>query len=171
VGDFLHRKGVPVARPLCCLLVSEGSLLLTEGLTRGIDYSSRWQQLPSEQEQKAMMTCAAQTLAQLHLLKYFHGDCQWNNLLWREGQCYVVNLDLAGKSRFGASRRAVDLARFTADAEEREIDPELYGLFLDTYVRAIEIPREQLLEKMKSPLAKFRSSHEQQHGVMAEPLL
>ena len=172
VSLALAGVGVPVPEPLCCMLSSEGLLLLTEALLRDSDYNALWQRAPSEEEARLMMRGAGQTLANLHLAGYTHGDCKWSNLLWIDRVCHLVDLD--GTRRrlvLGQRARARDIARFTISAEEAGASAQLLEDFLESYLNTTGAAREDLVRRMQPHLEKFRGRHRDRYGIAPQPLL
>ena len=119
-----------------------------------------------------MMRGAALTLSVLHRAGYTHGDCKWRNLLWIDGECFMVDLDGARRRRlFAARARARDVARFTVSAEEAGVPSSLLQAFLDSYVAHSGVAREELLRRMQPNLEKLRGRHLEKYGITPQPLL
>lgn len=168
----LAANGVPISRPLACVLVKEGVLMLSEGLYSVADYSRLWQAPPAKEEAERMMHCAGATLAAVHTAGYSHGNCRWDNLLWSEGECYLVDLDGTRRRRFRvAHHRARDLARFTVNAEEAGVSSDLLEVFLNSYLEVMCESQEPLIARMRPHLKKLRRRHESKYGIVAAPLL
>jgi len=171
-GLKLAARGVPVPRPFSCVLAFEGVLLLTEGLPEEGDYSRLWQAGPGREQALGMMRAAGETIAGIHAAGYTHGDCKWNNLVWSEQTCFLVDLDGARRPRFGAARRrARDIARFAVSAEEAGVATALLDEFLDSYLRRSGEDRDKLLKRMQPHLTKLRNRHRERYGVEPQPLL
>ncbi|MEZ5568370.1 MAG: lipopolysaccharide kinase InaA family protein [Halioglobus sp.] len=171
-GLVLAANGVLVPRPLSCAVVAEGALLLTEGLSGGGDYCQLWDARPSRDTLSRMMRGAGESIADLHVVGYTHGDCKWSNLLWSEERCYLVDLDGARRPRLlAASRRARDLARFTISAEEAGVPAAMLEEFLDSYLRKSGVDRDTLVRRMQPHLQKLRGRHLHKYGVEPHPLL
>tara|TARA_B100001540_G_scaffold301030_1_gene307056 strand:+ start:524 stop:1297 length:774 start_codon:yes stop_codon:yes gene_type:complete len=168
----LAASEVPIPRPLSCVLVSEGLLMLSEGLDSSRDYCALWEAGQSGEELYRMMRGAALTLSVLHRAGYTHGDCKWRNLLWIDGECFMVDLDGARRRRlFAARARARDVARFTVSAEEAGVPSSLLQAFLDSYVAHSGVAREELLRRMQPNLEKLRGRHLEKYGITPQPLL
>lgn len=171
-GLKLAAQGVPVPRPFSCVIVFEGVLLLTEGLPQEGEYSRLWQAVPGREQALGMMRAAGETIADLHGAGYTHGDCKWNNLVWSEQTCFLVDLDGARRSRFPAARRrARDIARFAVSAEEAGVSTALLDEFLDSYLRRSGEDRDKLRKRMQPHLTKLRHRHRERYGVEPQPLL
>jgi tRNA A-37 threonylcarbamoyl transferase component Bud32 len=167
----LLAKGVPVPRPLACLSVPEGILLLTEGMPDGRNLNDLWREQPASDELRQLVHGAGESVARLHLAGYAHGDCKWSNLLWTGQQCYLVDLDGAGKAAVGSAKQARDLARFTLNAEELAIGPELYELFLGSYLQGVSISRSVAIDRMMPVLRMLRDRHVAKYGERGRRLL
>lgn len=172
-GLKLAAQGVPVPRPFSCVIAFEGVLLLTEGLPEAGDYNRLWQAGPGREQSLGMMRAAGETIAGFHGAGYTHGDCKWNNLVWSEQTCFLVDLDGARRRPlFGAARRrARDIARFAVSAEEADVSTGLLDEFLDSYLRRSGEDRDQLLKRMQPHLTKLRNRHRERYGVEPQPLL
>ena len=169
---MLAARGVLVPRPLTCVLVAEGALVLSESMSEGGDYCQLWNANPGRETLNLMMRGAGETIADLHAAGFTHGDCKWNNLLWSEERCFLVDLDGARKPRLNrASRRARDLARFVISAEEAGVPKAMLEEFLDSYLHRSAADRESLLRLMQPHLRKLRGRHLQRYGVEPQPLL
>jgi tRNA A-37 threonylcarbamoyl transferase component Bud32 len=167
----LLAKKVPVPRPLACLLVSEGILLLTEGVPDGRNLNDLWNEQPAADEFRELMRGAGESVARLHRAGYAHGDCKWSNLLWTGRQCYLVDLDGASKTPIGSAKQARDLARFTLNAEELNIGPELYELFLESYLQGVGESRQAMIVRMMPILRVLRERHVARYGERGQRLL
>ncbi|MEZ5502777.1 MAG: lipopolysaccharide kinase InaA family protein [Halioglobus sp.] len=168
----LRARGVAVPRPLACLLVREGMLLLSEGLSGDGNLAELWrQQPPGAPEAMAMMRSIGENLALLHRSGYAHGSCRWGNLVWDGRRVYLVDLDRAFKSPLGSMAQAQDLARFTLNAEERHIGPQNYELFLSAYLQGIDESRRVVIERMLPFLYRFRDNHLVDYGAHGQRLV
>jgi tRNA A-37 threonylcarbamoyl transferase component Bud32 len=114
---------------------------------------------------------AGESVARLHRAGYAHGDCKWSNLLWTGGQCYLVDLDGAGKAPIGSAKQARDLARFTLNAEELDIGPELYEFFLQGYLQGVSVSRSVAIDQMMPSLRLLRDRHLAKYGERGRRLL
>ncbi len=171
-GLHLAAEGVPVPRPLCCVVVSEGLLVLSEAFVSDGDYCQIWNGSPGREQVRKMMRGAGETIAAAHSAGYTHGDCKWNNLLWYQETCFLVDFDGARKIRFSAeARMARDIARFTVSAEEAGVPGDMLEEFLDSYLRDSDLNRDRLIELMQPQLEKLRGRHFEQYGISPQPLL
>jgi len=162
---------VPVPRPRACLLVSGGMLLLTEGLAGGGNLNDLWREQPVQDKFRQLMHSAGESVAHLHRAGYAHGDCKWSNLLWTGNRCYLVDLDGVGKASIGSAKQARDLARFTLNAEELNIGPELYELFLESYLQGVGESRQAMIVRMMPILRVLRERHVVKYGERGQRLL
>jgi tRNA A-37 threonylcarbamoyl transferase component Bud32 len=160
----LAGKGIAVPRPLACLAVSEGMLILTEGLSGGGNLTEVWRTQSAAPGVDAIMRAAGETLAQLHAAGYTYGNCRWEHLFWDGQGVYLTMLDSIRKSPLGGIQQARDLAQFTANAEECVIGSVLYEQFLETYLQGINGNRREVVERMIRPLYRFRGQHMSRYG-------
>ena len=166
----LATNGVPVPRPLACLQVPEGLLLLTEAIAGGSDLADLWQQQPAGAEAGKLLQGAGAAIARLHRAGYAHGDCKWNNLLCARDQFYLVDLDGAHKASAGSARQARDVARFTLNAEELAIGLPRYEMFLASYLQGVDEPRTDVIAGMLPILHTLRARHLTKYGERGQPL-
>tara|TARA_R110002110_G_scaffold205066_7_gene417114 strand:+ start:252167 stop:252937 length:771 start_codon:yes stop_codon:yes gene_type:complete len=166
----LVAAGVPVPRPLACVNLDSGVMLLTEGLEDGVDMQTLWLSGPGAATLAALHS-AADALSKLHLAGYAHGDAKWSNLLWANDRMLLIDLDGARRCRIGGRRQARDLARFTLNAEERGVGSQLYKHFLDRYLGAVGGDREQVIRRMQPSLLKLRARHLARYGEGEHNLL
>jgi len=170
-GRALAARGLPVARPLSCLRVPEGELVLSAALPAGRTLDVLWAAAPGSPEAARMLAGAGASLAALHAQGYRHGDCKWSNLLWDGDTCFLLDLDATGRRRLRPRcERARDVARFTVNAEEVGVDAAGYEVFLDSYLRAGGGRRERLLADLQPALARLRGRHLARYGTRARPL-
>jgi tRNA A-37 threonylcarbamoyl transferase component Bud32 len=160
----LVGKGIAVPRPLACLAVSEGMVILTEGLSGGGNLTEVWRNQSAAPGADAMMRAAGESLAQLHAAGYAYGNCRWEHLFWNGQRVYLTMLDSTRKSPLGGVQQARDLAQFTANAEEFGIGSVLYEQFLETYLQGINGNRREVVERMIRPLYRFRGQHMSRYG-------
>lgn len=166
----LVERRVAVPRPLACLRVPGGMLLLTQGIPDAKALDLLWQGQPGD-EQVIQPLCAAGTvLADLHRAGYAHGDSKWRNILWSGQVCYLVDLDAASRARVAGARQARDLARFTLDAEELAMGSRLFDLFLDSYLSGIGRSRDEVVAATLPPLRKLRARHLARYGRRGQRL-
>jgi hypothetical protein len=166
----LLRAAIRVPEPRGCIWVGDGVLTLSEGLPDSQDLQLRWGTATEPAARRQLMSTAAESLAQLHLRAYSHGDCKWSNLVCRGEQLYLVDLDAVRRSRPGSRRQARDLARFTLNAEELAVDSGVYAVFLEAYFSALEIPREGIIAQMLPELHKLRHRHRGRYGERGHAL-
>jgi tRNA A-37 threonylcarbamoyl transferase component Bud32 len=171
VACKLVESEVPVPRPRACLLVPGGVLLLTEGIAGGGNLNDLWREQPAHDKFRQVLHGAGESVAHLHRAGYAHGDCKWSNLLWAGRQCYLVDLDGVGKAPLGSAKQARDLARFTLNAEELDIGPELYELFLESYLQGVGASRHGLIARMTPILHLLRDRHLAKYGERGQHLL
>ena len=171
VACKLVESEVPVPRPRACLLVPGGVLLLAEGIANGGNFNDLWREQSAHDNFRQVLHSAGESIAHLHRAGYAHGDCKWSNLLWTGSQCYLVDLDGAGKAPIGGMKQARDLARFTLNAEELNIGPELYELFLQSYLRGAGVSRHAAIAGMMPTLRMLRDRHLAKYGERGQRLL
>jgi len=171
VARQLASSAVPLPRPLACLLVPEGMLLLTEGLCDALNLSELWRQQLVQVPDSQVLPCAGQTIAQLHRAGYAHGDCKWHNLLWANDKVYLIDLDGAAPAPVGGAEQARDLARFTLNAEELGVDAQLYERFLAAYLQGVGETRQVTIDRMMPILHKLRRRHLNKYGERGQHLL
>jgi hypothetical protein len=82
-----------------------------------------------------------------------------------------VDLDAVRGLRLRPARRARDLARFTLNAEEENVSPALYALFLDSYAQRAALPRDLLEGQIRPCLLKLRARHQMRSGPDGGALL
>ena len=167
----LRAVAVPVPEARACLRVPGGMLLLAQGITQASDLQRLWQQHCSRETQENIMHQAALALACLHRQGFAHGDCKWSNMLWAQEQLYLVDLDAVVTARAGSAQQARDLARFTLNAEEQELQPALYEKFLQEYLQLTTVARQDVMQAMLPPLQKLRQRHQQRYGAGGQRLV
>lgn len=167
----LRQAGVAVPRPLCCLSVPGGAVLLAEGIADARDLQHFALENGLGAVDKRMLGAVASLLGRLHGADYAHGDCKWSNLLCAGAHWYLVDLDSVSPCRGGSPKQARDIARFTLNAEEMALPREHFEHFLDTYVEATEWTRETLLSAVSPFLDKFRRRHRLRYGVRGHRLI
>lgn len=172
----LIRAGLDVPEPLTCLRISEGMLLLTEGIESGRDLRAVWRGQAAE-DPAGLLRRAGESLAALHLAGFAHGDCKWSNLLCCGKRIYLVDLEAVRRIRVGGARRvdthprqSRDLARFTVDAEELGVGGNLYECFLQGYCARAGRGRDSIVASMQPGLNKIRRRHRARYGSDCETL-
>ena len=167
----LDAQGLAVPRPLACLLVPDGMLLLIEGLSAQGTLAEAWRRKPAEDQAGLMLRCAGETLATLHRSGYAHGNCKWDNLLWDGYRVYLIDLDDTRKSDAGGKYQAQDLARFTVNAEKLSIGSPLFEQFLAAYMQDGVDTRGKLVERILPPLLRLRKKHLTRYGPYGQRLV
>lgn len=176
-AQAMARAGLPVPRPLACLLLPEGMVLLTEAFEGASDLRALWLGVPNTEQAQQYMTAAGSLVAALHRAGFAHGDCKWSNLLWANGKFYLVDLDAV--RRPGRTLRSVvlperqlrDLARFTIDAEELGASAQQLELFLASYLAGASCSRDELVAALRPLLAPIRYRHQRHYRTEPRPLL
>lgn len=169
VSRELLERGLPVPEPRACVLIGNQQLLLKQGLEGSEDLNQRWLDGIDEDEQQQWMQRCGDTLGRFHAQGFAHGDAKWTNLLCQSDQLWLVDLD--GVSRAGAANRLRDLARFTLNAEDRELQPQHYEMFLAHYIERTGSDRQALLRGLAAPLKKLRARHLKQYGQRGRRLV
>ena len=167
----LLEADVLVPAPLCCLLLPGGMMLLTEGIVDGRDLKALWQQNIGEPQRALLMADAGRALAKLHTAGYSHGDCKWSNFLWSADNFYLVDLEGVRQTNRGGKRQARDLARFTVNAEDLGVAPEVYELFLEHYLQGSNNSRAVIIRAMMPFLRQLRRRHEKKYGKRGHEIL
>jgi tRNA A-37 threonylcarbamoyl transferase component Bud32 len=167
----LGAQGVAVPRPLACLQVPQGMLLLIEGLSGPGNLEEVWRRQPTDEEALRLMRCAGESLATLHQSGYAHGNCKWDNLFWDGHRVCLIDLDDARRSAAGGEAQARDLARFTANAERFEIGLEKYAPFLDAYLQGVNESRREVTQRMLPILVQLRKKNLASHGPRGQRLV
>ena len=167
----LRTVAVPVPEARACLLVPGGMLLLAQGIAQASDLQVLWKRNCSSEVQENILHQAAHALACLHRQGFAHGDCKWSNMLWAQERLYLVDLDAVVTARAGSAQQARDLARFTLNAEEQELQPALYEKFLQEYLQLTTVSRQDLMRAMLAPLQKLRQRHQDRYGARGQRLL
>ena len=170
VARELAAANLPVPAARACLAVPQGLLLLTEGIVDAVNLNDLWRQQSARNDAGQVLHCAAQSIAQLHRAGYAHGDCKWSNLLWTGERVYLVDLDGAGKAAMGSAGQARDLARFTLNAEEWALSPQLYRRFLQSYLRGTGGSQAQVVASMLPQLHRLRARHLAKYGERGQRL-
>lgn len=165
----LSAQGLAVPRPLACLLVPQGALLLTEGLAGGDTFSRQWLRNPADGEARDMLRSAGELLANLHGLGYAHGNCRWSNFYWDGERAYLLDLDNTRKS--DRSEQARDLARFTVNAEDLRVGPSWYTQFLESYRQDSGESRREIVERMMPFVHGFRAKYLARYGPCVQRLV
>ena len=155
----LIEKGLAVPQPLASLVVQQGLLLATEGLSGGGNLAELWNNRTAEDDFDAMMRSTGETLAALHAAGYSYGDCGWAKLYWNGQRVYLIDLDNTRKCAVSAIAQSRDLARFTANAEELGIGLKLYDAFMEVYLQGVPGTRREVIERMIRPLYRIRGQH------------
>jgi tRNA A-37 threonylcarbamoyl transferase component Bud32 len=169
VSQELVQLGVPVPQPRACLQAGSQLLLLKQGLSETRDLNSLWLQGMDSADQALWMQRCGEVLGHLHREGFAHGDAKWTNLLCQHERLWLVDLDGVSRSDQAAMYR--DLARFTLNAEDRELDRELFEAFLDSYLRHTGTTRKAATDGLAAPLKKLRQRHLQQYGPRGRRLI
>jgi len=146
-------------------------LLLIEGLSGGGSMAEMWLRSPERDQSMRMLRAAGETLATLHQAGYAHRDCEWNNLFWDGQRVCLVDLDNAHKCRVGGEDQAVDLARFTVNAELLSIGSTLFEQFLSAYLQKTQASRRHTLDRILPVLLRLRKTYLPRHGKQAQRLV
>jgi tRNA A-37 threonylcarbamoyl transferase component Bud32 len=167
----LDALGVAVPRPLACLQVPDGILLVIEGLTEGSNLLDLWRRPLEENQMVPIMQAAGENLAALHSAGYAHGDCKWSNLFWDGVRVFLVDLDSARKSELRSSAQARDLARFTVNAEQLRIGSRVFEVFLEAYSQRLGDSRRAVVQRMLPVLLQYRKKYLARHDSSAQRLI
>lgn len=167
----LWQAGVAVPRPLSCLAVPGGAILLAEGIADSRDLQGLVKDGGLAEIDDCILAAAASLLGRLHSAGYAHGDCKWSNLLYAAGRLCLVDLDGVSHCGRGSRQQARDIARFTVNAEELALPAARYQRFLESYLEASEWTRQELLSAMRPFLDKFRRRHRLRYGERGHHLI
>ena len=171
VARDLGAEGLAVPRPLGCLRVSRGILMLVEGIMEGGNLADQWRRQPADDEARRMMRSAGETLATLHRFGYAHRKCKWEKLFWDGHRVHLIDLNKARKCAPGAAAQARDLAQFTVGAEKLKISSSMYGLFLETYLHGMDKSRREVVQGMLPFLYEIRTKHLVRYGPHGQRLV
>ncbi len=171
IGRQLVAAGLAGPRPLACLRIDAGMLLLSEGIPDANNLQSLWLSRAEGTFPAHLLTGAGTVLARWHMAGYAHGDCKWSNVLCAGGQVVLIDLDAARAAPLGAPRQARDLARFTLNAEEMGMDADAYAQFLDSYCGVVGTDRQETQRRMLPALEKLRARHLARYGKHGHPLV
>lgn len=168
VGRVLHREGLAVARPVCCVALPDGVLLLTAALGNGDSLAEQWPALPAGQRSGAL-ALAARALAALHSAGYSHGDCKWHNLVIARDTCYLVDIERA--RRGGERWQARDVGRFAVAAEDAGVAQDQFDAWWRDYLAGAGPRGERFRAAAARYAAAVRRRHERRYGRAPRPLL
>ncbi|MEM9254520.1 MAG: lipopolysaccharide kinase InaA family protein [Pseudomonadota bacterium] len=168
IGQDLAARNILVPRPMCCVRYPDGDILMTEGLANAIDMQQLWKENPTRDRAEQCLLMAAHLIADLHNAGYVHGDCKFSNIVLSGQTCFLVDLDA---TRRGVRRQHRDIARFTLNAEELAVEPDLFEGFIQRYLALTGLPRKRLEKRAQRRLKKLRKRHFLQYGTDAEALL
>lgn len=169
VSQQLAERGVPVPRPRACLQGGKHLLLLKQGLGDTVDLNSLWLQGMEREAQLAWMQRCGDALGLMHSEGFAHGDAKWTNLLCQRERVWLVDLD--GVRRDNGAAMSRDIARFVLNAEDRELDQDGFGVFLDSYCRRTGLAQDDVIASLGAPLKKLRQRHLQQYGPRGRRLI
>ncbi len=168
---LLAIAGVPVPRPLACLQLPGAMMLATAVIDGAVDLKSAWQAQPGDPRVADLVATAGHQLGGMHRAGYAHGDCKWSNLLCSGERLFFADLEAVSSSLQGSAAQYRDVARFTVNAEDMAVPPDLYERFFRAYQGVIGKDREELLAKLRSPLRRLRRRHKSRYGERGHQLL
>jgi tRNA A-37 threonylcarbamoyl transferase component Bud32 len=170
MASTMHREGLAVPRPLCCIAVPAGVLLLSAALARCESLAVAWPSLPA-QRRKDCLALAARALAALHRAGYSHGDCKWHNLVIVRDTCYLVDLERARRGA-GDRGRARDVGRFAVAAEEAGVSQDQFDAWRLDYQSRVGLQTGDSFMAAASRYADLvRRRHARRYGLASRPLL
>ncbi len=167
----LLAASVQVPTPLACLALPGGMMLLTQGVSGGVDLKALWRENLTRSRGEELLVAAGRALAKLHAAGFSHGDCKWSNFLWSDRGFFLVDLEGVKKAAPGARRQARDLARFTVNAEDLGVAPESFELFLESYLAGGQGSRDTTVRAIMPPLRHLRRRHRRKYGPRGHPIL
>ncbi|MEP4145765.1 MAG: lipopolysaccharide kinase InaA family protein [Halioglobus sp.] len=167
----LRAAGISVPEPLACLLIADGVMLLSEGITSAADLKTLWLQGQNDSQLQQLMLNAAHSLAALHAAGFSHGDCKWSNFLVAGERMLLIDLESIQVSSTLGAGCARDLARFTLNAEDMGLSQAHFDSFLASYARAMGRKSEEVSKLILPSLAKLRQRHLQKYGSRGHLLI
>jgi len=119
----LRRAGIPTLEPIASVTERRGPFfrgyLITEFLPGAIDLLRFLAARGDPKDRMAILRRAGENLRRLHDLGVFHADLQLENLLVREGEVYVIDLDRSRqRPPLPPSLRLKNLLRLLRSAEK-----------------------------------------------------
>ncbi len=169
-AQSLERAGIDVPIAEACVTVSGCVLLLTEAL-RGRDLKALWLAKPGPAESAALMEAAGNALGSMHRAEFAHGDCKWSNLIHCDGRLYFADLEAVKQAPPTSAPALRDLARFTLNAEDLALPPDLYRLFLERYLAESGQPGARIRAAVLPLLDAMRARHLARYGARGHRLL
>lgn len=167
----LRSAGIAVPEPLACVRAGGALVLATEGFAGASDLKQRFVDGAAEPALRALMRQAGETLSSLHRAGFAHGDGKWSNFLIVDEAMLLVDLEsVQASERFGAATNR-DLARFTLNAEDMGLSPELYGAFLESYTEPMGLRPGDARVRMRPVLQRLRQRHLKKYGPRGHPLV
>ncbi len=166
----LQRAGIAVPAPEACLRADGGVILLTEAIN-GRDLKAHWKSARDPATGGELMGAAGAALGSLHLAGFSHGDCKWSNLLCAAEQIYLADLEAVKAAGLSSAAALRDLARFTLNAEDLAVAPELYQRFLVSYSRCTAQSEADIVRGTLPVLQALRARHAVRYGERGHHLL
>lgn len=166
----LQGAGIDVPTAKACVTVSGCVLLLTEAL-RGRDLKALWLSQPGRAEGAALMAAAGNALGSMHRAEFAHGDCKWSNLIHCDGRLFFADLEAVTQAPPGSSPALRDLARFTLNAEDLGLEPDLYRNFLERYLAQSGQSGARIKAAVLPLLDAMRARHLARYGARGHRLL
>jgi tRNA A-37 threonylcarbamoyl transferase component Bud32 len=169
-AQALQASGIAVPSPGACVYVPEGMLLLTEAIS-GHDLKALFQSGWDDATARQLMVSAGLALGELHRAGFAHGDCKWSNLLWSGERFYLADLEAVRRAPAGSTAGLRDLARFTLNGEDLALSPDLYQVFLASYLHTTGQKREAVESQTLPILNELRARHAARYGGRGHRLL
>ena len=173
-NELLHH-GILVPRPLSCVLVPRGMILLTEAISDATDMQTLWErgltESDGEDTEHSCWHAAGMCLATLHNAGFMHGDFKWSNLLYHQESFYLVDLEAVAIAGPASKKRFRDLARFTLNAEDMGAPRHCYRLFLNAYLEASGQHEKNVVAGTMPFLRAMRSHHVNKYGARGHALM
>lgn len=173
MADTLLKHGILVPRPLACVLVPRGMILLTEAVSGATDMQTLWERglIDLNCDAHGCWQMAGTCLGELHKAGFMHGDFKWSNLLFDKSNLFQVDLEAVAALRPGSKKRYRDLARFTLNAEDMGAPKGCYKLFLDAYLNASGQLENTVVAGTMPYLNAMRTHHIKKYGARGHALL
>lgn len=169
MAHTMHREGLAVAQPMCCVALPEGVILVSAALARCDSLAVAWPSLPARRRSDCL-ALSAQALAALHRAGYSHGDCKWHNFVAVHDTCYLVDLEAARRGA-GDRGQARDVGRFAVAAEEAGVSQDQFDAWRLDYQARVGSRGDSFMAAASRYAGVVRRRHARKYGLVPRPLL